>query len=101
MNHLTDLAELAKDITCISALASMFIKPIRERIFGDKAVREGQKCLLRSEILRTYYRHQESQSMRQYEYQNVCYCYEAYKALGGNSFVDHIYKEMQEWTVHT
>lgn len=99
--NLTELATIAKDITCLVMLASMLIKPIRERLFGDKAVREGQKCLLRSEILRTYYRHQETQVLRQYEYQNVCYCYEAYKALGGNRFVDHIYKEMQEWTVHT
>lgn len=96
----TELATIAKDILTFATLGAMVIKPIRERIFGDKAVREGQKCLLRSEILRTYYRHQETKVMRQYEYQNICYCYEAYKALGGNSFVDHIFHEMQEWTVH-
>ena len=95
-----ELVTFAKDIASLATLAALIIKPIRERIFGDKAVREGQKCLLRSEILRTYYRHQETKTMRQYEYQNVCYCYGAYKALGGNSFIDHIYHEMQEWHVH-
>lgn len=98
---LNELATIAKDLTCILALAATFVKPIRERLFGERAVREGQKCLLRSEILRTYYRHQEAQTFRQYEYENLCFCYEAYKALGGNSFVDHIYKEMQTWEVKT
>ena len=96
-----ELATFAKDIVTFLTLGAMIVKPVRERLFGDKAVKEGQKCLLRSEILRTYYRHQETKTLRQYEYQNICYCYEAYKVLGGNSFVDHIYKEMQEWTVHT
>ena len=39
--------------------------------------------------------------MRQYEYENFVYLYEAYKALKGNSFIDKIYKEVQEWEVIT
>lgn len=93
------IAVWARDIASIVALVALFVKPIRERLFGEKAVREGQKCLLRSEILRTYYRHQDAQTMRQFEYENVCYCYKAYKALGGNSFVEHIYAEMQNWDI--
>jgi hypothetical protein len=27
-------------------------------------------------------------------------CYKAYKKLGGNSFIDHIYEEMETWEVH-
>ena len=26
-------------------------------------------------------------------------CYKAYKALGGNSFVERIYEEMREWDI--
>lgn len=96
-----EFVALAKDVVSLVTLAALIIKPIRQRLFRDKAEREGLKCLLRSEILRTYYRHLETHSMRQYEYQNMCACYEAYKALGGNSFVDHIYREMQEWVVHS
>ena len=94
-------ATWARDLVSIAALVTLFVKPLRERLFGEKAVREGQKCLLRSELLRTYYRHQEAQSFRQYEYENMCYCYSAYKALGGNSFVDHIVEEMQTWEVNS
>ena len=100
MNEIfTQAATWARDIVSIVALLTLFVTPIRERLFGEKAVREGQKCLLRSEILRTYYRHQETQTMRQYEYENVSYCHKAYKALGGNSFVDHIMQEMQTWDI--
>ncbi len=99
--NLSELATIVRDVTCIVTLAAMLIRPIRERLFGDKAIKEGHKCLLRAELLRTYYRHQDTKSLRQYEYQNVCYCYEAYKALGGNSFVERIYREMQSWEVHT
>jgi hypothetical protein len=37
--------------------------------------------------------------IRQYEYENVVLLYKAYKALGGNTFVDHIYNEINEWEV--
>ncbi len=99
MNWLTSLANIASDITCVVALVALIVRPIRKRLFVDKDAREGQQCLLRSEIVRTYYRHLPERQMRQYEYENLCYCYKAYKALGGNSFVEHIYEEMQEWTV--
>ena len=93
------LANYASDITCIIALIVMLVKPIRERIFGEKTIKEGQMCLLRSEIVRTYYRHLSEKKMHQHEYENLCFCYKAYKKLGGNSFIDHIYEEMQEWTI--
>lgn len=96
---LSTLAAIAKDITLIVTLAAMLVKPIRERLFGDRAVKEGQKCLLRSEIVRTYYRHQATRTLRQYEYENLCKCYAAYRALGGNSFVEHIWDEIQDWDI--
>ena len=96
---LSVIADYAKDITCILALVAMFVKPVRETVFGLGIVREGQQCLLRAEIVRIYYRHLEERKMRQYEYENLVHCYRAYTKLGGNSFVQHIYEEMQEWTV--
>ena len=42
-------------------------------------VMSGTKCLLRSEMLRIYYRHQDTGEIRQYEYENFVYLYEAYK----------------------
>ena len=99
MEWLAIFADVASDVTCIVALLVLVIKPIRKRLFADKEAREGQQCLLRSEIVRTYYRHIGERKMRQYEYENLSFCYKAYKALGGNSFVEHIYEEMQDWTI--
>ena len=61
----------------------------------------GLKCLLRSEMLQIYYHNRESKTIRQYEYENFLFLYSAYKALRGNSFIDKIKKEVDEWEVVT
>jgi hypothetical protein len=62
-------------------------------------IANGQKCQLRNDMLRIYYRNRETGEIRQYEYENFVFLYEAYKALKGNSFIDKIYKEVQTWEV--
>lgn len=99
METLLLLAELAGAITGIAACICLLVKPVRNKVLGLNDVREGQRCLLRSEILHTYYKHREQKVIRQYEYENVVFVYKAYKALGGNTFVDHIYNEINEWEV--
>ena len=64
-----------------------------------KKLAEGLKCQLRSEMLRIYYHHRESKTIRQYEYENFVFLYNAYKALHGNSFIDKIYEEIQGYEV--
>ena len=61
----------------------------------------GQKCQLRSEMLQIYYRNKDAGIIRQYEYENFVFLYEAYKALKGNSFIDKIYKEVQRWKIES
>ena len=61
----------------------------------------GQKCQLRSDMLEIYYHNKDERKIRQYEYENFVYLYEAYKALKGNSFIDKIYKEVQKWEIIT
>ena len=61
----------------------------------------GQRCLLRSEMLRIYYNHLEKGTIRQYEYENFIMLYEAYKKLKGNSFIDKVYEEVKKWKVIT
>lgn len=68
-------------------------------IVSIKKIADGQRSLLRSEMLQIYYRNRESGEIHQYEYENFVYLYEAYKALNGNSFIDKIYKEVQDWEV--
>ena len=66
---------------------------------GTGALREGQRCLLRTEIVRIYYRHHDDRKLREFEYKNMEECYKAYKTLNGNSFIDRIHAEMQEWDI--
>ena len=68
-------------------------------IANMKKISDGTKCQLRSEMLRIYYRHRETEKIRQYEFENFIMLYEAYKALHGNSFIDKIYEEVKEWEV--
>lgn len=97
---LHDIASTALAITQIVTCAVLLIKPLREWVMGVDDVREGQRCLLRSQIVRIYYQHIDTQTLRQYEYELLVACYKAYKRLGGNSFIEHIYDEMQTWTIH-
>lgn len=96
---ITLIADHAGDICTIVTCSMLLIKPIRERIMGTSAIKEGQRCLLRSEIVRTYYRNRKEKMLHEYEFKNLVQCYNAYKVLGGNSFVDHINAEMQEWEI--
>lgn len=93
------IAGYAKDICSIVTCAALLIKPVREWMLGTGLIKEGLRCLLRAEIVRLYYRHKDEKKLREYEYKNLEFCYKAYKALRGNSFVDHIYAEMQEWEI--
>ena len=93
MSHGTVVMIVGEIITFVSAVAPLFV--------WIKKVSDGTKCQLRSEMLRIYYHHQENRIIRQYEYENFVYLYEAYKALKGNSFIDKIYKEIQGWEIIT
>lgn len=89
---LTDIAVLIGEISVLLSVIIPVIIWIRKLI-------NGMKCQLRSDMLHIYYRHNEKETIRQYEYEHFVYCYEAYKALKGNSFIDKIYKEVQKWEV--
>lgn len=64
-----------------------------------KKMKNGMKCQLRSDMLTIYYHDKETRKIRQYELENFVALYEAYKALGGNSFIDKIYDEVMGWEV--
>lgn len=66
-----------------------------------KAIVEGVKCLLRSQMTNIYYRHKDEKKIRQYEWENFAFLYKAYKALGGNSFIDEIFEVVKTWEIVT
>lgn len=101
MTAFTQIVSICSGVMSIFTLLMFLVRPARERIMGTKQIRDGQKCLLRSDMLRTYYRHHEQDSIRQYEFENFMLEYAAYKALGGNSFIDHVKDEVKTWEVES
>lgn len=93
------LTQIASAFTGISAAFVLIIKPLRERLTGAKKYSDGMKCMLRSDMLRMYYKHREEKQIRQYEYENFELEYQAYKSMKGNSFIDRIHQEVHEWEV--
>lgn len=90
--NITTAATLIAEISVLLGVIIPVIVSIRK-------ISTGTKCQLRSEMLRIYYRNRETETIRQYEYENFVMLYEAYKALKGNSFIDKIYKEVQSWEI--
>lgn len=92
MDNLTALIAFVGEVIALVGVITPIILSVRK-------VGNGQRCLLRSDMLRIYYHNREKRTIRQYEYENFVMLYEAYKALKGNSFIDKIYAEVQEWDV--
>lgn len=97
----SQVVTVCSGVMSILALAAMLIKPIREKVLGTKKIAAGQKCLLRSDMLKTYYKHKDTDTIRQFELENFILEYNAYKALDGNSFIDRVYDEVTKWDVTT
>lgn len=96
----TDILLAAEIIGALFTIGGLFAV-VRKAMSWAKRITEGHKCQLRSDMLRIYFGHHENETIRQYEYEHFVYCYEAYKALGGNSFIDKIYGEVKKWEVLT
>ena len=92
------------DLTAIVALlgeVGVLIGALTPVVVTVRKISDGTKCQLRSEMLRIYYHNRESGKIRQYEYENFVYLYEAYKKLKGNSFIDKVYAEVKNFKVIT
>ena len=71
----SEIVTTASGLVCLLTLLSLLIRPVREWLLGIKEQRkstkeqqEGIKCLLRAEIVRLYYKHQDSESLQEYEW---------------------------------
>lgn len=94
MTNLTFIVTLIGEIGVLLGVIIPVIISIRK-------IANGTRCQLRSEMLRLYYHHRDSKTIRQFEYENFVFLYEAYKALKGNSFIDRIYSEVKTWRIET
>lgn len=99
MELFREIVSVCGGVTTISVMLIAIVRPIREKVFGTKEIKDGMKCQLRADMLHTYYKNKDRQKLRQYEAENFLYEYKAYKALKGNSFIDNIKREVEKWEV--
>lgn len=99
MNIFLAAVAVVDGILVVCGAVVFFVKPLRARFFKDKEQRNGIMCLLRKDMLDIYYANKDTKHIREYEYKNFISCYEAYKAMGGNSFIDHVKSEVDEFEI--
>ena len=104
---------VSKIISVMSGAVALFVvisKPFRNWLLGAKKeeAREKEKadvrnktytCMLRSMITSVYYKYRDTKQIPEYEFENLEQLYTQYKMLGGNSFVEKIWSEVQGWKV--
>lgn len=101
MNYFLLAVEIVSGILVLVGAFGKLWKSIQKIDAKQESVSEGQRCQLRSDMLRTYYKNKDDKKIRQYELENFILMYKAYKALKGNSFIDKIHDEVIEWEVET
>jgi hypothetical protein len=71
------------------------------KIFIDmNAQREATKSLLRSEMVKSYYKYKEQKAMPYYAKEAWYSNFEEYRKLKGNSFVEDMKHEIDEWDIY-
>ena len=94
------ILQICSLITSLAAAIAILVKPIRVKLFGMRSIEEGQRCMLRAEMLAIYYKSKDAgDKVRQYEFENFVLMYAGYKALGGNSFIDEINEKVKKMEV--
>lgn len=89
------IKQAAALISALGVIVGLFVKVFR----SVAKITNGQKAMLRKDMTDIYYAGRETRKIRQYEFENATLEYEAYKALGGNSFVDKIYDDIKKWEI--
>lgn len=92
-----ELVEIIKNVTVILGAVSAICALISVAL----TLINGLKCLMRSQMLQTYYHNKDKKQIRQYEMQNFLALYKAYKAMKGNSFIEEIYQDVTSWEIIT
>ena len=64
-----------------------------------KAMIEATKCSLRNDILEIYDRCKDTKQISKWQLESIEYSYKQYKALKGNSFVENLYKRVQQFEI--
>lgn len=105
------LGEIAKILTLVTGImtslgiiSNYFVKKLKLK-FNDEFKEsispfyKAMQCSLRNDILTIYTMRKEEKKLSVIENQAINYSFEAYKAIGGNSFVENLVNEINSWEV--
>lgn len=85
--------------TLTGILIGFLVKSLTKKSKKEKAEHKALVALLRHEIVNVYVQHKESKTIPFFLKESALIIYEVYTALGGNSFVEQLIREIKTWTV--
>lgn len=80
-------------------LCTFFLGMISKVLKDMKTQKIAIQSLLRSEMVKVYYKYQKEKKLPYYTKVAWYEDYEAYTKLGGNSFIQNLKKEIDDWEV--
>lgn len=87
-------------VLSVISIVTIIVTAIRRKRDNSKALAEGMKALLRSEMEKMYYKNLSTQTLREYERKSLDSLFNAYhNGLHGNTFADDLYEEMRDWQI--
>lgn len=70
------------------------VQKIQEKLIKND---EATLCSIRNAITSIYEQYKDERAITSNMRENLCYLYEKYVELGGNSYIKQIYSEMEKW----
>ena len=83
----------------VTTLIAFLFGLVGKVILDAKAQRGATKSLLRTEMVKAYYKYKEFGKMPYYVKESWYEDYEAYKKLKGNSFIEDLKLEIDGWEI--
>ena len=80
-------------------LITFFVGQVSFVWVSVRLIIKGIKCALRNDILAIYDRCKDTKRITRYQLQSIKYSYDVYKKFKGNSFVDDIVKQVNEFKI--
>ena len=81
--------------TLMGSLAGLIGKSVKDA----KTQREATRSLLRMQMVEIYYEYRDKEKVPYYIKEAWLHAYAAYKKLRGNSFIDDLKPEVDEWEI--
>lgn len=80
-------------------LITFFAGEIGALLVFAKSIHRGTKCSLRNDIVEIYEQCKPKKQITKYQLETVYLSYDEYKKLKGNSFIDKIRDEIEEFEI--